>query len=32
MDHVANTFGWKPEISVEEGMRRVYEKAVELYT
>lgn len=26
MDHVNNTFGWKPKISIEEGMRRVYEK------
>lgn len=28
MDHVANKFGWKPKISIEEGMRRVYEKAL----
>lgn len=28
MDYVANRFGWKPKISVEEGMRRVYEAAV----
>jgi UDP-glucose 4-epimerase len=27
MDYVNNTFGWKPKISVEEGMRRVYERA-----
>lgn len=29
MDHVANTFGWKAKISIEEGMRRVYDAAVE---
>ena len=28
MDHVAQTYGWKPKISIEEGMRRVYEEAV----
>lgn len=27
MDYVNNTFGWKPKISIEEGMRRVYERA-----
>jgi nucleoside-diphosphate-sugar epimerase len=32
MDYVKNRLGWEPKISVEEGMRRVYEKAVELYT
>jgi UDP-glucose 4-epimerase len=25
MDYVSNKFGWKPKISVEEGMRRVYD-------
>ena len=25
MDYVYNKFGWKPKISLEEGMRRVYE-------
>ena len=29
MDFVKNTFGWEPRISVEEGMRRVYNKAKE---
>jgi UDP-glucose 4-epimerase len=29
MDLVTEKFGWKPKISVEEGMRRVYEAAVE---
>ncbi len=29
MDYVTNKFGWKPKISVEEGMRRVYNAAVE---
>jgi len=29
MDLVTQTFGWKPKISVEEGMRRVYNAAVE---
>ena len=29
MDYVNNKYGWKPKISVEEGMRRVYEKALE---
>jgi len=28
MDLVTEKFGWKPRISVEEGMRRVYEAAV----
>lgn len=28
MDHVEELFGWKPKISVREGMRRVYEQAV----
>lgn len=29
MSYVANKFGWKPKISIEEGMRRVYKKALE---
>ena len=29
MEIVTEKFGWKPKISVEEGMRRVYEAAVE---
>jgi len=29
MDYVYDTFGWKPKISIEEGMRRVYDKSVE---
>lgn len=29
MDYVTEKFGWKPRISVEEGMRRVYNAAVE---
>ena len=28
MDYVTAKFGWKPKISVEEGMRRVYEAAL----
>lgn len=28
MDFVNNTFNWKPKISIEEGMRRVYDAAV----
>lgn len=28
MTFVNNTFGWKPKVSLEEGMRRVYEQAV----
>ena len=28
MDYVFNTLGWKPKISLYEGMRRVYEQAV----
>jgi nucleoside-diphosphate-sugar epimerase len=28
MDYVHNTFGWKAKISIEEGMRRVYEAAL----
>ncbi|MEO0897280.1 MAG: NAD-dependent epimerase/dehydratase family protein [Bacteroidota bacterium] len=29
MDFVFNTLGWKPKISLEEGMKRVYNAAVE---
>lgn len=29
MEYVTEKFGWKPKISVEEGMRRVYEAAIE---
>ena len=29
MDFVNNTFGWKAKISIEEGMQRVYEAALE---
>ncbi|HXH17806.1 MAG TPA: NAD-dependent epimerase/dehydratase family protein [Chitinophagales bacterium] len=29
MNYVKNTFGWRPKVSLEEGMRRVYDKAVE---
>ncbi|MFQ5674514.1 MAG: NAD-dependent epimerase/dehydratase family protein [bacterium] len=29
MSYVANKLGWKPEISLEMGLRRVYEKACE---
>ncbi len=29
MKYVENKFGWKPKISLREGMRRVYDKAVE---
>lgn len=29
MDFVNNTFGWKPKISLREGMKRVYEASVE---
>ncbi|WNJ18205.1 NAD-dependent epimerase/dehydratase family protein [Pontibacter sp. G13] len=28
MDHVFNELGWKPKISLREGMKRVYEQAV----
>jgi len=28
MTYVKNTFGWEPKISIEEGMRRVYEAAL----
>jgi hypothetical protein len=29
MTYVLETYGWKPKISLEEGMRRVYNRAVE---
>ena len=29
MEYVANTFGWKAKISIEEGMKRVYDAALE---
>lgn len=29
MDYVAEKYGWKPNISIEEGMKRVYDKALE---
>lgn len=29
MDYVASKYGWKPKISIEEGMTRVYNKALE---
>jgi hypothetical protein len=29
MDYVHNTFGWTAKISIEEGMRRVYDAALE---
>lgn len=29
MDYVAGKYGWKPKISIEEGMKRVYNKALE---
>lgn len=32
MDYVNEKLGWKPQISVEEGMRRVYDVAVKKYT
>ena len=28
MDYVQNTFGWTAKISIEEGMRRVYDAAL----
>jgi nucleoside-diphosphate-sugar epimerase len=31
MDYVEETLGWKAKISLEEGMRRVYDAAVEKY-
>jgi nucleoside-diphosphate-sugar epimerase len=32
MDYVNEKLGWKPKLSLEEGMRRVYDVAVEKYT
>ncbi len=32
MDYVSERLGWKPQISIEEGMRRVYDVAVKKYT
>lgn len=32
MNYVADRLDWKPKISLEEGLRRIYDKAVELYT
>lgn len=32
MDYVNNDLGWTPSISLEEGMRRVYDVAVKKYT
>ncbi len=32
MDYVSEKLGWKPKLSLEEGMRRVYDVAVEKYT
>lgn len=32
MDYVKEKLGWEPKISIEEGMRRVYDKRVELDT
>ncbi len=32
MDYVNKKLGWKPKLSLEEGMRRVYDVAVEKYT
>lgn len=31
MSYVKETLGWEPSISIEEGMRRVYDKAVEKF-
>jgi len=31
MSYVNNDLGWKPKLSIEEGMRRVYDAAVEKY-
>jgi UDP-glucose 4-epimerase len=28
MTYVSNRFNWKPKVSLEEGMRRVYEAAL----
>ncbi len=32
MDYVTEKLGWKPKLSIEEGMRRVYDVAVKKYT
>ncbi len=32
MDYVNNKLGWKPKLSLEDGMRRVYDVAVKKYT
>lgn len=32
MDYVFNELGWKPKISLREGMRRVYEASVQRYS
>lgn len=32
MDYVSKRLGWKPKLSLEEGMRRVYDVAVKKYT
>lgn len=32
MDYVSQRLGWKPRLSLEEGMRRVYDVAVKKYT
>lgn len=32
MDYVTNRLGWKPKLSIEDGMRRVYDVAVEKYS
>ena len=31
MNYVNEELGWKPKLSLEEGMRRVYDVAVEKY-
>jgi len=31
MDYVSEKFGWKPQVSTPEGMRRVYEAAIHKY-
>jgi len=32
MSYVEDTYGWKPKISLEEGMKRVYDRAVKTYS